>query len=87
MALLSLFQNCMAGVSVGMSMSFPLVAAAIFLFSKADIAQKELTQAKATQQLFEQKVKEKGDLIKLSSELSRQSEALRWVDAGYPSLS
>ncbi|MBM3238564.1 hypothetical protein FJZ31_19895 [Candidatus Poribacteria bacterium] len=64
-----------------------LVAAAIFLFSKANFAQKELTQAKATQQLFEQKVKKKGDLIKLSAELSRQSEALRWVDAGYPSLS
>jgi type IV pilus assembly protein PilN len=64
-----------------------LTATAIFLFSKADIAQKELTQAKAAQQLFEQKVNEKEDLIKLSSELSRQIEALRWVDAGYPSLS
>jgi hypothetical protein len=64
-----------------------LTATAIFLFQKTDIAQKELTEAKATQQLFEQKVKEKGDLENLSSQLSSNIEALRWVDAGYPSLS
>lgn len=64
-----------------------LAATAIFLFQKTDIAQTKLTEAKAAQQLFEQKVNEKEALGKLSSNLSRQIEALRWVDAGYPALS
>ena len=63
-----------------------LVAAAIILFNQTEIAQKKLTEAKEAQQIFEQKVNEKQDLGNLHSKLSRQIEALRWVDAGYPSL-
>ncbi|MBC8233037.1 pilus assembly protein PilM [bacterium] len=65
---------------------FALIAAAIILFNQTEIAQKNLTEAKEAQQIFEQKVNEKEDLDNLHSKLSRQIETLRWVDAGYPSL-
>ena len=64
-----------------------LAATAIFLFYQTEIAQKELTETKAAQQLFERKVHEVADLEKLNSTLQRKIDALRWVDAGYPSLS
>ena len=64
-----------------------LAITAIFLFSKTEIAQKELTEVKAAQRLFEQKVHKVADLEKNKSTLSRNISAFGWVDAGYPTLS
>ncbi len=64
-----------------------LAATATFLFYQTKIAQNELTEEKATQQFFEQKVQNIATLEKKLEPFQRQIEALRWVDAGYPSLS